>query len=104
MVYSVPISRATSSALHSQVLWSNDKARYKVKNSTALSQSKGSVRFLIIVVPCVWRLFFWLRHWTLAVIAAFMSLYLFADAWNVFRIKRACEKDPEFLKKKVPGT
>jgi hypothetical protein len=75
-----------------------------MKNSTALKQSKGSVRFLIFVVPCMWALFLWLGWWQLAAIASFMSLYLVMDAWNVLRIKRAADKDPEFIKKKVPGT
>ncbi len=75
-----------------------------MKNSTALRQSKGSVRFLAVVVPCSWGLFFWLRWWQLAAIAAFMSLYLLADAWNVRRISKALERDPDYLKKKVPGT
>jgi hypothetical protein len=75
-----------------------------MKNSTALKQSKGSVRFLIFAMPCMWGLFFWLRWWQLAALAGFMSLYLIMDVWNVLRIKRATDKDPEFLKKKVPGT
>jgi hypothetical protein len=75
-----------------------------MKNSTALNESKGWLRLLVVVVPCVWGLFFWLRDWTLGAIAAFMSLYLVVDAWNVVRIKRAARKDPEFLKKKAPGT
>jgi hypothetical protein len=40
----------------------------------------------------------------LAGIAAFMSLYLVVDAWNVVRLKRVAREDPEFLKKNVPGT
>jgi hypothetical protein len=75
-----------------------------MKNSTVLKQSKGSLGFLVVVVPCVWGLFFWIRDWTLAAIAAFMSLYLMVDAWNVVRMKRAVRKDPEFLKRNVPGT
>jgi hypothetical protein len=75
-----------------------------MKNSTALKQSKGSVRFLSVVVPCMWALFLWLRWWQLAALAAFMSLYLMLDAWNIIRIKKATEKDPDYLKRKVPGT
>lgn len=47
-----------------------------MNNGTALNQSKRWLGFLIVVVPCLWGLFFWLRDWTLAVIAAFTSLYL----------------------------
>ena len=75
-----------------------------MKNRTALKQSKGSVRFLMVVVPCMWGLDIWLRWWQLAAIAAFMSLYLLFDTWNIRRTKRALKDDPEFLKKKVPGT
>ncbi len=53
----------------------------------------------------MWILYFvWLRYWVVAVIAAFMSLGLLMDAWNIRRIKRAAKEDPEFLKKKMPGT
>ena len=75
-----------------------------MKNSTALKQSKGSVRFLAVVVPCMWGLFFWLRWWQLAAIAAFMSLYFLMDAWNIRRIKKATEQNRDYLKNKVPGT
>ena len=74
-----------------------------MKNSTALKQSKVSVRFLIVVAPCVWGLFLWLHWWQLAAVAAFLSLYLLMEAWNAWRIRRALKDDPEFLKKKVPG-
>lgn len=75
-----------------------------VKNSTALKQSKGSVKFLCVVVPCAWALFFWGRGWVLGGIAVFLSLYLAMDVWNIVRIRRGLASDPEFLKKKVPGT
>ena len=74
-----------------------------MKNSTALNQSKGSLGFLVVAVPCLWGLYLWIRDWTLAGIAAFMSLYLVVDAWNVVRTKRAARKDTELLKKNVPG-
>jgi hypothetical protein len=70
-----------------------------MKHSTALKQSKGLLGFLAVAVPCLWGLHFWLRDWTLAGIAAFMSLYLVVEVWNVVRIWRAARKDPEFLKK-----
>ncbi len=72
-----------------------------MKNGTALKQSKTSVGFLAVVVPCMWGLFIWLGWWQLAAIAAFMSLYLLMDLWNMWKIKRALEQDPGFLKKKV---
>ena len=74
-----------------------------MKGSTALKQSKGSLGFLVVAVPCLWGLYLWIRDWTLAGIAAFMSLYLVVDAWNVVRTKRAGRKDTELLKKSVPG-
>jgi hypothetical protein len=75
-----------------------------MKNSTALKQSRASVRFLSVVVPIMWGLFIWLRWWQLAAIAGFMSLYLAADFVIVRRIKKAAAKDPDYLKKKIPGT
>jgi hypothetical protein len=76
-----------------------------MKYRTALKQSSGSVRFLIVAVPCMWALYFFgLRHWVMAGIAAFMSFYLLMDVWNIWKIKRAAKTDPEFLKKKIPGT
>jgi hypothetical protein len=76
----------------------------RMKNSTALKQSRGSVRFLAVVVPGMWGLCFWLRWWQLAAMAGFMSLYLLGDVWNLRRINKARERDPDYLKKKVPGT
>ena len=73
-----------------------------MKGSTALKQSKGSLGFLVVAVPCLWGLYLWIRDWTLAGIAAFMSLYLVVDAWNVVRTKRAARKDAELLNKSVP--
>lgn len=76
-----------------------------MKYSTALKQSKGSVRFLMVAALCIWALYiFWIRYWVVAALAAFMSLYLLMDLWNIWKIKKAAKEDPEFLKKKVPGT
>jgi hypothetical protein len=75
-----------------------------VKNSTALKQSKNSVKFLCFAVPCAWAVFFLGRGWVLGGIAVFLSLYLAMDVWNIRRIRRGIANDPEFLKKKVPGT
>jgi uncharacterized membrane protein YqjE len=76
-----------------------------MKYSTALKQSKGSVRFLLVAAPCIWALYiFWIRYWVVAAFAAFMSLYLLMDLWNIWKIKKAAKEDPELLKKKVPGT
>jgi len=73
------------------------------ENGTALKRSKGWLGFLVVAVPCVWGLYFWLRDWTLAGIAACMSVYLVVEAWNVVRTKSAARKDPTFLKKNGPG-
>jgi hypothetical protein len=73
-----------------------------MKMSTALKQVGGWFPFLVVVVPCLWVLDFWLRDWPLAAIAAFMSIYLVLDTWNLVRIMRATEEEPEVLNKKVP--
>ena len=75
-----------------------------MKNSTALMQSRNSVKVLCVLVPCAWALFFWIGGWVMGGIAAFMSLYLLMDIWNIVRIRRGLAKDADFLKKKVPGT
>ena len=75
-----------------------------MKNSTAYKQSKSSVQFLAVTVPCVWGMFFWTRIWQFAALGAFMSLYLMVDALSVIRMRKAAKQDPDFLKKKVPGT
>ena len=75
-----------------------------MKNGGALKQFRGSLGFLVVAVPSVWGLYFWLRDWTLGAIAALMSLYLVVDAWTAVRTKRAARKDPEFSKKNVPET
>ena len=76
-----------------------------MKYSTALKQSKSSVRFLLFAVPCVWASYiFAFRSWPVGVFAVFMSLYLAMDLWNIRKITRAARQDREFLKKKMPGT
>lgn len=75
-----------------------------MKYSTALKRSKGSVRFLVVAVPCVWGIYLWIRFWPIAAAAAFMSLYLVMDVRNIVKIQKALESDPDFLKKKLPGT
>jgi hypothetical protein len=76
-----------------------------VKYGTALKQSRNSVRFLIVAAPSVWALYaFSIRHWVVAAIADFMSVYLLMDIRNIRKIKRAAKDDPEFLNKKMPGT
>ena len=74
-----------------------------MKMSTALKRLGGWFPFLLIAVPCLWVLGFWLRDWPLAAIAAFMSMYLVWDIWNLVRIKRTDEEEPKVLTKKVPG-
>lgn len=75
-----------------------------MKYSTALKRSKASVRLLVVVVPAMWALYFWMRDWVIAVIAALMSIYLVFDAWNLVRLRRAARQDPEFLEKNIPGS
>jgi len=60
---------------------------------------------LVVAAPCVWALYlFWLRQWVVAGFAAVMSFYLLMDVRNIWKIKKAAKEDPEFLKKKIPGT
>jgi hypothetical protein len=75
-----------------------------MKMSTALKQLGGWFPFLVVAVPCLSGLSFWLRDWPLAAIAAFMSIYLVLDIWNLIRIMRAAEEEPMVLKTKVPRT
>ncbi len=75
-----------------------------MKYSTALKQAKASIRFLCLVVPIMWELFIWLRWWQLAAIAGFMSLFLIADVLLMRNIRRATSRDPEYLKRRIPGT
>jgi hypothetical protein len=64
-----------------------------MKNNAPAKPPKGWFLFLVLVVPCLWGLVFWLQDWPLAVIAALMSLYLGVDAWNLVKTKRAAQKD-----------
>jgi hypothetical protein len=66
-----------------------------MKKSTASKQSTGWFPILVVVVPCLWGLVFWLRDWPLGVIAALMSVYLVVDIWNLVRTKRAARKEPK---------
>jgi hypothetical protein len=75
----------------------------KMKIITALKQSSGWLPFLVVVVPCLWGLVFWLQDWPLAVIVAFMSVYLVLDAWKLVGVLRAARKEPDVLEKKDPG-
>ncbi len=71
-----------------------------MKKNTASKHSIDWFPILLVVVPCLWGLCFWLRDWPLAVITAFISVYLVQDAWNLARTKRAAQKEPKFLKEK----
>lgn len=75
-----------------------------MKYSTALRQSKQSVKFLLIAAPAMWGFFIWFHAWPLAAIATLMTLFLLMDAWNIIKIKREVEKAPDCLKQKIPGT
>jgi hypothetical protein len=75
-----------------------------MKTSTALKKVGGWFPFLVVAVPCLWGLGFWLQDWPLAAIAALMSVYLVLDVWNLVRMKRAAQKEPEAIEKKVPRT
>jgi hypothetical protein len=75
-----------------------------MKTSTVLKQLSGWFPFLVVAVPCLWGLGFWLRDWSLAAIAAFMSVYLVLDVWNLVRIFRTAQEEPKVLEKKVPRT
>ena len=73
-----------------------------MKQSTPLKQPSGWFPFLVVVVPCLWGLSFWLWDWPLGAITACISVFLVQDAWNLVRGKGAGEKDPKALKKNVP--
>ena len=75
-----------------------------MKTSKALKQLGGWFSVLVVVVPCLWGLVFWLRDWPLGVIAACMSVYLVLDALNLVKMKKAARKEARGLKDKVPGT
>jgi hypothetical protein len=72
-----------------------------MKKNAALKPSMNWFPFLVVLVPCLWGLVFWLRDWPLAAITAFMSAYLVLDVWNLVGMKRAVRKEPKFLKRKV---
>ncbi len=75
-----------------------------MKKSPALKHSINWFPILLVVVPCLWGLCFWLRDWPLAVITALMSVFLVQDARNLVRTKRADQKESKLLKEKVPRT
>jgi hypothetical protein len=75
-----------------------------MKKSTASKHSINWFPILLVVVPCLWGLCIWLRDWPLAVITALMSVYLAQDAWNLFRTKRAAQKESKLSKEKVLRT
>ena len=75
-----------------------------MKMSTALKQLGGWFPFLVVAVPCLWGLGFWLRDWPLAAIAAFMSIFLVLDIWKLIGIMRTAEEEPKVLNKKLPRT
>jgi hypothetical protein len=64
-----------------------------MKNSTGLKHSINWFPILLVVVPSLWGLCFWLRDWPLAVITALISVYLVQDAWNLVKTKRAAQKE-----------
>jgi hypothetical protein len=74
-----------------------------MKIGTALKQLGGWFPFLLIVVPCLCGLGFWLQDWPLVAIAFFMSIYLVLDIWKLVRMWRAAEEEPKGSKKKVSG-
>ena len=71
-----------------------------MKKNTASKHSINWFPILLVVVPCLWGLCFWLRDWPLAVITALMSVFLVHDAWNLVRTKRAAQKESKLLKEK----
>jgi len=75
-----------------------------MKKSTALKKPIGWFPILVVVVPCLWGLCFWLRDWPLAVITALISVYLVQDVWDLIRTKRAAWKESKLLKEKVLRT
>jgi hypothetical protein len=75
-----------------------------MKKSTASKHAIDWFPILLVVVPCLWGLCFWLRDWPLAVITTLMSVYLVHDAWNLVRTKQAARKESQLLKEKEIGT
>jgi hypothetical protein len=72
-----------------------------MKKSTPLKHAIDWFPILLVVVPCLWGLCFWLQDWPLAVITALISVYLVQDAWNLVRTKRAARKESKLLREKV---
>ena len=75
-----------------------------MKTSTASKHSINWFPILLVVVPCLWGMCFWLRDWPLAVITALISVYLVQDAWNLVKRKRAAQKESKLIREKVPRT
>jgi hypothetical protein len=75
-----------------------------MKTRAALKQMSGWFPFLVVLVPGLWGLSFWLQDWPLGVIAAAMSVYLVLDAWNLVKIMRAGQKETKGLDKQAPRT
>ena len=75
-----------------------------MKKNTASKHSIDWFPILLVVVPCLWGLCFWLRDWPLAVITAFISVFLVQDVWSLIRTKRAAQKESKLLKEKVLRT
>lgn len=75
-----------------------------MKNSTAFKQAKASVRFLSVTVPCACGLAVWSRAGGFYVMAVMLTVGLVGDLWVLRRTKKGLAADPNFLKKKVPGT
>ena len=71
---------------------------------TALRQSKQGVWASGLIAVLLWGLYTWLRWWPIALTAVFISLLFLGDAFNIFFIKRNLKNDPDYLKKKIPGT
>ena len=66
-----------------------------MKTSPAWKRTSGWFPFLLVVVPGVWGLVFWLQDWPLAVIAACMSVYLVLEVWNLVKAMRGARKEPK---------
>ena len=75
-----------------------------MKKHTASKHSINWFPILLVVVPCLWGLVFWLRDWPLGVIAAFMSVYLVLDALNLVKMRKAARKESKVQEDKIPRT
>ena len=70
-----------------------------MKKSTASKPPINWFPFLVVAVPCLWLLVFWLRDWPLAAITALMSLYQTFDAWKLVATRRkSAQKEGKFPK------